>query len=239
MYSTSILEVQYIHIVQHNDNNEVVWCANKRIRPSDQLILPSVPASLLTSMVSSLENWMRNFLNELASANRGIIFRYVRLKFRPRCIWNINTSHTCIQFNEVHIPPYLFCERWKTQQFNKQNRGLRRPLEHGPLARYVLLRVAHAPGMPGMFSPPPRVYDPDMHHGTCVTQVPWCMPGSLTRGFLWSRWWGKRSRHSRCMRNLHFYVSGKRPMAQGIKNALLDPCRERCEYNEHDFKCYT
>ena len=50
---------------------------------------------------------------------------------------------------------------------------------------------AHAPGMPGTFSPPPRVSDPDMHHGTCVTHVPWCMPGSLTSGFLWSRWWGK------------------------------------------------
>ena len=35
--------------------------------------------------------------------------------------------------------------------------------------------------------PPPRVIDPDMHHGTCVTHVPGCMPGSLTRGFHWSR----------------------------------------------------
>ena len=26
------------------------------------------------------------------------------------------------------------------------------------------------------------VGDPGMHHGTCVTQVPWCMSGSLTRG---------------------------------------------------------
>ena len=25
-----------------------------------------------------------------------------------------------------------------------------------------------------------EVSDPDMHHGTCVTHVPWCMPGSLT-----------------------------------------------------------
>ena len=49
-----------------------------------------------------------------------------------------------------------------------------------PLARYVKLRVAHAPGMPGTFSPPPRISDPDMHHGTCVTHVPWCKPGSLT-----------------------------------------------------------
>ena len=40
---------------------------------------------------------------------------------------------------------------------------------HGPLARYVKLRVAHAPGM----------------------------LGTLTNGSLWSRWRGKRSRHSR------------------------------------------
>ena len=28
----------------------------------------------------------------------------------------------------------------------------------------------------------PLVCDPGMHHGTCVTQVPWCMSGSLTSG---------------------------------------------------------
>ena len=43
--------------------------------------------------------------------------------------------------------------------------------EHGPLTRYVNLRVAHAPGMPGTVSPSPRVSDPDMHQGTCVTHV--------------------------------------------------------------------
>ena len=83
---------------------------------------------------------------------------------------------------------------------------------YGPLASYIKLRVAHAPGMPGTFSPPPRFSDPDMHHGTCVTHVPWCMPGSLTSRFLWSGWQGKRSRHSRRMRNPQFYVSGKRSM---------------------------
>ena len=50
---------------------------------------------------------------------------------------------------------------------------------------------AHAPGMPETFSPLPQVSDPDMHRGTCVTHVPWCMPGSLTSGFLWSRRVGK------------------------------------------------
>ena len=28
----------------------------------------------------------------------------------------------------------------------------------------------------------PLVSDPDIHHGTCVTHVSWCMSGSLTRG---------------------------------------------------------
>ena len=62
---------------------------------------------------------------------------------------------------------------------------------YGPLNRDAKLRVAHAPEMPGAFSPPPRVSDPDMRHGACMTHVPWCMPWSLTRGFLWSWWRGK------------------------------------------------
>ena len=46
---------------------------------------------------------------------------------------------------------------------------------HGPPAKYVKLRVVHAPGMPGTFSPPQQIINPDMHHGTCVTHVPWCI----------------------------------------------------------------
>ena len=68
-------------------------------------------------------------------------------------------------------------------------------------------------GMLGTFSPQPRVSDPDMHHGTCVTHVPGCMPGSLTSDFIWIQWRGNRSWHSLRMRNTQFYVSGKRPMA--------------------------
>ena len=63
------------------------------------------------------------------------------------------------------------------------------------------------------FPPPQRFSDPDMHHCTCVTQMPWCMPGSLTSGFLWSPWPRKRSRHSRRKRNQRFCASGKRLMA--------------------------
>ena len=93
---------------------------------------------------------------------------------------------------------------------------------HEPLNRYVKLRVAHVPEMmPGTFSPSPRVSDPDMHHGTCMTHVPWCMPGLLTSGFLWSQWQGKRSRHSRRKRKPQFYVSGKRPMVWHSLNDIL------------------
>ena len=58
-----------------------------------------------------------------------------------------------------------------------------------PMASYQIRNIvgAHAPEMPGTFPPPPRVSDPDMHHGTCVTHVLWFMPGSLTSVFLWSR----------------------------------------------------
>ena len=60
-------------------------------------------------------------------------------------------------------------------------------------ASYQIRKIAgaHAPGMPGTFSPSPQVSDPDMHHGTCVTHVPWCKPGSLTSGLLWNRRRGK------------------------------------------------
>ena len=70
--------------------------------------------------------------------------------------------------------------------------------------------VVPAPGMSGTDFLPPWVSDPDLHHGMCVTHVPWCMPGSLTNVFLWSRWQGKRSRNIQCMFNPQFWLSGKR-----------------------------
>ena len=75
------------------------------------------------------------------------------------------------------------------------------------LTRYAKLRVAHAPGIPGTFSPPPQVGDSDMQRDTCITHVPRSLPGSLTSGFLRNRWRGKP--HSQRMRNPQFCVSGK------------------------------
>ena len=85
---------------------------------------------------------------------------------------------------------------WRTLTSGKQidriqclpsNLGCRVDCSNGPLTRYGKLRVAHAAGMPGTFprhrlQRKPLVSYPGMHHGTCVTHLPWCMSGSLTRG---------------------------------------------------------
>ena len=42
---------------------------------------------------------------------------------------------------------------------------------HGPLVRSVKIRVTHTPGMSGTSSPPLRVSDPGLHHGTCVAAI--------------------------------------------------------------------
>ena len=59
-----------------------------------------------------------------------------------------------------------------------------------PWASYQIRKIAGCAcaGNVGIVFPHPRfqrkplVSDPDMHHGTCVTHVPWCMSGSLTCG---------------------------------------------------------
>ena len=56
---------------------------------------------------------------------------------------------------------------------------------------------------------------------TCVMNVPWCMPGWLTSGFLLNRRRGKRSRHSRNMRNQLFYVASKGLIGWDLAQSLI------------------
>ena len=63
-------------------------------------------------------------------------------------------------------------------------------------------------------------------HTRAVTHVPWCLPGSLTHGFIWRRWRGKRSQYSRRMCNPQFYVSGKRPIDTHVIPAQRRPCND-------------
>ena len=98
---------------------------------------------------------------------------------------------------------------------------------HVPLTRYVKLRVAHAPGIPGTFSPPlisketasyrSRHASRHVRHARAVVHV----------GIATLQWQGRRSRHSRRMRNPHFYVPGKRPMDESLhltENCAMQLC---------------
>ena len=90
---------------------------------------------------------------------------------------------------------------------------------------------AHAPGMPGTFSPQARVSDPDMHHDTCVTHVPWCMPGSLNSGFLWSLWRGNvPGIPSACAtRNVTYLVIGPCGECHSSLQVMAPYCRSFCD----------
>ena len=91
--------------------------------------------------------------------------------------------------------------------------------DNGPLTRYVKLRVAHAPGTFSRqrLQTKPLISEPGMYRGTCVTHVPWCMSGSLTRGgrenvpnipgacptrnftyLVWFPWYGHDESGNRC-----------------------------------------
>ena len=113
-----------------------------------------------------LASWQTTFWNTQQSVQLPVILDVMTLMWR--------------HYNGSEGPPVWWMS---TQCFMH----IMNSVSHGPLARYVKLWVAHAPGMPGTFSPLSRVSDPDMRHGTCVTHVPWCMPGSLTIDFLWNR----------------------------------------------------
>ena len=84
---------------------------------------------------------------------------------------------------------------------------------NGPLTRYVKLLVAHAPGMPGTFSPPPISKETASYRSRHTSRHVCHARAVMHVGIANPRWRGKWSRHPRRMRNPQFYVSGKRPMA--------------------------
>ena len=119
---------------------------------------------------------------------RNVLTLNLASLFNGACLaWNINVRRTWnnswCQSNEYVkcVFKYAWFHLWLRPQRVGEAIGF--PC-HGPLTRYGKLRVVHAPGT---VSPPPnlkepRLSDPGMHHGTCVTHVSWCMSGSLTRG---------------------------------------------------------
>ena len=84
---------------------------------------------------------------------------------------------------------------------------------HGPLARYVKLWVAHALGMPSIFSSLLRVIDPDVHHSMSdeAHAVIACCDRWLAISYEVRGGGNFASIPGTCATH-KFYVSGKKPM---------------------------
>ena len=183
--------------------------------------------SIITHVMVCISNCYKGcqMLTEVSVTDRQAFhkFQLSNLQYRRHNLWLRVNENKWAPFNRYHTNSSI--------ARSLHRRPVSRERQSAPWAscQYVIMRLAHAPGILGTLSPTPRASDPDIHHGTCVTHVPWCMSGSLTSGFLWSRWRGNRSRLSRCMRNPQFYVCGKRPMGflPDTQNCGLCMCRER------------
>ena len=122
------------------------------------------------------------------------------------------TSADCVQISLGPSIPYIPLGVYRTGRFNAM------------LTRYAKLRVAHAPGMLGTFPPTPtsketacwrsRHASRHVRHARAVMHV----------GIANPRWRGKRSRHSRRMRNPQICVSGKRSIQTSIHPQI---CRHK------------
>ena len=123
-----------------------------------------------------------------------------------RCIKSSWYIFTCLNISihpALHQPHFsTYAESWPRQNY----------LCNGPLARYANSRVAHAPGMPGTFSPPPTSKKTASWQSQHATRHVRHARAVMHVGIATPRWRGKRSRHSRRMHNSQFYVSVKRPM---------------------------
>ena len=91
---------------------------------------------------------------------------------------------------------------------------------HGPLARFVILRVVHAPRIPGRFP----------HHcglaiPTCITARAMMHAGIVNWRYPLMSVAGKTFPALRRMRNPQFYVPGKRFMMQDTTTCVIDRTR--------------
>ena len=154
-----------------------------------------------------LEMKFKRFHSENAFEN--VVCEMSVILFRSQCvIYNLaDLGHTWDRNFTIPVlclQMYLHPRCWAMGQIRKidtQNCGLRMRREcREPFPRHQLQRK-------------PLVSD----HGTCVTHVPWCMSGSVTR-----RWRGKRSRHSRRMRNMQFLYLARVPSGSTVVTLSLD-----------------
>ena len=133
-------------------------------------------------------------MQSLQEWNRNPRKHFAKLPWSDQNYWNMCRWKYLLMRHKMlkQTADFIFKIEEKLQKFELPRvSSFTRSESHGwpgnrPLTRYVKLRLAHEPGMPGRFprhwlQRKPLVNDPGMHHGKCATHVPWCMPGLLTR----------------------------------------------------------
>ena len=136
---------------------------------------------------------------------------------RNKLQWNFNWN-SYIFIHENSLENFI----WKLMAIFSQPQCVNCLHFHGPLARYVKLRVRMRRECRERFPRHRRWAIP-----TCITARASrtcrdaCRDRQLAVSFEIGGG-GKRSRHSRRMRNLQFYVSGKRPMEW--HDVITQPC---------------
>ena len=101
------------------------------------------------------------------------------------------------------------------------------------------MRVAHAPGMPGTFSPPPTSKELASYRSRHASRHVRGARAVMHVGIDNPRWRGKRSRHSRRMRNPKFCVSGKRPMGHALTTPLTTSSSLVISNNHTSISCIS
>ena len=133
----------------------------------------------LSSLLAICE---RNHRSNMDSLHKGLVMRGYRVSLlldwtveqtiKLPMIWDPRCSYDITVMTLIRILSSLYCMQQCVMGLlpDTQNCGLcmrwecRERFHHHRLQRK------------------PLVSDPGSHHGTCVTHVPWCMSGSLTRG---------------------------------------------------------
>ena len=83
-----------------------------------------------------------------------------------------------------------------------------RSLFHGPLTRYLKSKIAHTGNAGVTFSSPPPLKETASQRSRHEPRHVRDAHAVMNVGIANPRWAGKRSRHSRRMRNSEFWVSG-------------------------------
>ena len=128
-------------------------------------------------------------------------------------IWHHSSGLVLGQVNNGSSSVCYMKQWWKCIDPQK---CLLQNVDNGPLTRYVKLQVAHAPGMPGTFSPAA-----DFKENRLLAILACISARAVMHvGIAYMRWQGKRSRHSRRMRTRNFTYLARGPCCSFLTESI-------------------